>query len=666
MSQRENLERERPGGEDRYRRLLETMNEGVWILDGNSVTTYVNEAMASLLGHPRASLIGRDAFAFVWPEDLPRGREEWRLQEAEQGGRSFELRMRHRERGPVWCRVASAPLFDDRGRCTEMLGLFTDITQRKRSDTKILHTRNALEAQVRERTRALAESEERYRLLAENANDVIWTADLDLNLTYVSPAAERLSGHAPDEIAGKPLEDLLSPRSVELAKRRLQEKLSPGSESDTVVVELELLRRDGSRVWTETSATVLRNEAGAPVAVQGVTRDLTERRSLEARLLKAQKMEAMGRMTGTIAHDFKNMMHVVTGYGRRALERMETGDPAASSVERILLAAERASHLTKKLLAFSRRQTLYPEVLDLNDVVQAFEETFRPTLEENVELVLRLRPDGVFTEADPAQLEQVLVNLVFNARDAMPDGGRITVETQETELGEEPPEHDAAVPPGRYALLAVSDTGCGMDEAVKAQVFEPFFSTKTDREGTGLGLATAWGFVSQSGGVIRVYSEPDRETTFKIFLPPAEAKPEGPAPAAEAEPAPLGKASVLLVEDEPLVRSLTALELEDLGVEVIEAEDGAEALRKVRALQGPLDLVLTDVVLPGANGCEVFASIRAERPEAKVIYISGHPEGRIVRQGCLEAGISYLRKPFSTHELADKIRETLDNGSVPS
>jgi signal transduction histidine kinase len=391
------------------------------------------------------------------------------------------------------------------------------------------------------------------------------------------------------------------------------------------------------------------------------TKNRRERVRLEDQLRQAQKMEAIGRLAGGFAHDFNNMMTAVIGFSHFVLARLEEAHPLRSHVEEIKRAGERASALTSQLLAFSRKQVLQPRVLDLNEVVNEVEKLLQRLIGEDIELVSVLDPGLEPVGADPGQLEQVIMNLALNARDAMTTGGKLTIETANVELDEHHAASHFDVEPGAYVLLAVSDTGVGMDAETQARIFEPFFTTKEQGKGTGLGLATVFGIVKQSGGDVFVYSEPGRGTTFKIYLPRVQAPVERLEPRATPETPPRGSETILLVEDEEMVRNLEREVLEAQGYRVLEARNARHALELAQEHAGAIHLLVTDVVMPELSGRELAEQLVALRPDSKVLYTSGYADDAIVRHGVLEPGIAFLPKPLTPASLAHKVREVLDS-----
>jgi nitrogen-specific signal transduction histidine kinase len=399
--------------------------------------------------------------------------------------------------------------------------------------------------------------------------------------------------------------------------------------------------------------------------VLSLVNDVTDSRRLEGQLRQAQKMEAVGRLAGGVAHDFNNLLTVITSYSELLLEDLGSGDPKRDDVEQIRKAAQGAAGLTRQLLAFSRQQVLEPKVLDLKATVAGTEKLLKRLIGEDIQLTTSLAPDLGAVKADPGQLEQVIMNLAVNARDAMPTGGRLTIEAANVDMDEAYVGEHAPARPGRYVMLALSDTGIGMDEQTKARIFEPFFTTKEVGKGTGLGLATVYGIVKQAGGFIWVYSEPGRGTSFKVYLPRVN-EPAAPDEVRPATRAPgRGTETVLLVEDAASVRLVTRQVLERFGYAVLEAPEGDTALRLATKHRGPIHLLLTDVVMPGISGRDLAQQLAPLRPEMKVLYASGYANNAIIQHGILEPGIAYLQKPFTPETLARRVREVLDSGRSP-
>jgi two-component system cell cycle sensor histidine kinase/response regulator CckA len=540
---------------------------GNWEWHAASGETFWSDEIYRILGFaPREIPATFRAFLKrVAPDD--RSRVTKALGQTRRRGRAFNIghRIRRPDGSERFVHSHGEAHLGEGGKPARMLGTVQDITDRRRAQD------------------ALRESEQRYRLLAENVTDVIWTTDLNLQMTYVSPSIRLLTGHDIKEYKSLKLSQILSPAALEVARTRLMEELEmekarPGS-CGSMMAELELFRKDGSTVWTEIKAAFLRDTQGRPTGILGITRDISQRRKLEEQLRQSQKMEVVGQLAGGVAHDFNNLLTAILGYCELLLGVLPVEDPAHQDVTEIKKAGERAALLTRQLLAFSRRQVLQPKSLNLNRVVENLGKMLHRLLGEDIELSIVPEANLWQVMADPGQLGQVILNLAVNARDAMPRGGRLVLKTANLDLDEAYAAVHDQVQPGPHVLLSVSDTGCGMDAATRCRIFEPFFTTKELGKGTGLGLSTVYGIIRQSGGHIWVYSEPGQGTTFKIYLPRFAADPavlqEEPAPA----PYLRGQETILLVEDEDLVRQIARRILESHGYSVLEAKDGQEALR---------------------------------------------------------------------------------------
>ena len=399
--------------------------------------------------------------------------------------------------------------------------------------------------------------------------------------------------------------------------------------------------------------------------VIGAMADVSERKRLQAQLSQAQKLESVGRLAGGVAHDFNNLLTIVIGNAEFALSRLLDEDPVRSEVNEIINAAQRAADLTRQLLAFARKQIIEPKIVNVNSLVLGMEKMLRRVIGEDIELATKTQESVPLVKVDPGQLEQVLLNLAINARDAMPDGGNLTIETSDSELVEGHTHHGVDVAPGNYVLIAVSDTGVGMDSKTLAQAFEPFFTTKEVGKGTGLGLATCYGIVRQAGGHIWAYSEVGSGTTFKIFLPRvAEAATQKSSQA--MPPKMNGSETILIVEDEPKVREMVTKTLASKGFNVLAAEDSDAAIIAATEHTGKIDLLLTDVVMPKVSGKDLAVELEKLRPDMKVLFMSGYAEDAIARHGILEAGVEFLSKPFTPQTLATKVRAVLDANAIVS
>jgi len=423
-------------------------------------------------------------------------------------------------------------------------------------------------------------------------------------------------------------------------------------------IEVKWKKKNGNAVTVRLSGRAVSSADEPADVLEAIAEDVTERRVLEDQFRQAQKMEAVGRLAGGIAHDFNNLLMVISGYTEVVLGQMDEAHPMQAKARAIQQASDRATMLTRQLLAFSRKQMLELKVVEVNTIVEDMERLLRPLIGENVELTAKLAPDAGRTRADAGQLEQVLMNLVVNSKDAMPQGGRIMMETRSVALDESHRGEQTFIRPGSYVMLSVSDNGLGMDKETQSRIFEPFFTTKEKGKGTGLGLSTVYGIVKQSGGYILVQSEVGRGTTFNIYLPRVQEAVEthGAAPAARAADG--GTETVLLVEDEESVRQLVRETLEARGYHVLEAENGQAGLTAVAAHSGAIDLLITDVVMPEMGGHELAERLLKERPGIKVIYLSGYTEEALV-EGNIDAGKAFLQKPFTLQTLSRKVREVL-------
>ncbi len=517
-------------------------------------------------------------------------------------------------------------------------------------------------AHARTRQRVSQAEQRAERLLAQvldAAPDGMLVVDRSGLILHANIAAGRIFDYPPERLVGAPLDTLVpeESRSAHPQHRRAFFE-APAPRPMGAGRPYPALRRDGSTLCCEIALSPLA-ENGSAMVIAAV-RDVSERMRFEQRLRETQKMEAIGRLAGGVAHDFNNILTAIMSYADLVRVELAQQPEVRADVDEILTASRKAASLTQQLLAFSRRQIIEPRPMVVNDLVLGMDKMLRRILGEDIELVTLPAPDLWAVEVDPGQLEQVILNLAVNARDAMPRGGKITLETTNVTLDAEYAGDHPEVAPGDYVRLAVSDTGCGMTEEVRARIFEPFFTTKDAGEGTGLGLATCYGIVRQARGHIWVYSEPGRGTTFKVYLPRSYAVP-APPPAERAEGRkPGGHELVLLVEDEPSVRTLAARALGRAGYRVVEAGNGVEALQKVGSLERPLDLLVTDVVMPQMGGKELAARLTERQPGLRILYVSGYTENAIVHHGVLDKGIVFLQKPFMPDALLERVRQILD------
>ena len=529
-----------------------------------------------------------------------------------------------------------------------LLVVANDITERRRAE------------------QALRESERRFRLITETISEVFWISSADNNtMLYVSPAYERIWGRPQASLYQAPQSFLepIFPEDSEWAAEIINFKRA----GEPFNIEYRIQHPDGNVRWIWDRGFPARDETGQLRCYVGVAQDITERKQLESQLRQSQKMEAIGQLAGGIAHDFNNLLTVIAGYGKLVLEGLGEDALTRRQMAAVLTAAERATLLTQQLLAFSRRKAVAQQVLNLNQVITEMEPILARLIGEHIELAAVPGQDLGTVQADPGQIEQILLNLCVNARDAMPQGGKLTIETANVELDDLYVRQHAGVKPGAYVMLAVSDTGMGMDQTTQLRIFEPFFTTKEKGKGTGLGLATIYGIVEQSGGQIWVYSEPGCGTTFKIYLPRLELR-LAPEPAARPAQSglPRGAETVLFVEDDAAIREMCCEALKSLGYEVLCAASGTEALGLAQQHAGQIDLLVTDLVMPGIQGRELAEKVAALQPSLRTLYISGYTDDALARSGGLGANTIFLQKPFTIDALARKLREMVIPSNQPA
>ncbi|MDA8431532.1 MAG: PAS domain S-box protein, partial [Nitrospiraceae bacterium] len=510
---------------------------------------------------------------------------------------------------------------------------------------------------VTERRRA-EEKNRRLAAIVQSSDDGIIGKTLDGTILSWNKGAERIYGYTEEEVKGRPI-SILVPDDHMHDLSDILDKVSRGESVERL--ETVRARKDGSRVYVSLTVSPVRDAAGKIVGASTIARDVTERKKLEDQLRHAQKMEAVGTLASGIAHDFNNILSAVIGYADLLLLKMAEGDPMRRDAEEILAAADRATQLARSLLAFSRKQEMHPRRVDLNGLICGVEKFLGRVIGEDIELKTALSEEPLDVKADSGHMEQVLMNIAVNARDAMPDGGRLAIETRRIDLDEDFVKLHGYGSPGPYALLSLTDSGSGMDEETAKRIFEPFFTTKEPGKGTGLGLAIAYGIIKQHGGCINVYSEPGEGTTFRIYLPLVSSAEEAEAGTTIAPPPrSLGAETILVAEDDGAVRKLVGTVLSQFGYNVIDAEDGEEAISKFRENSEAVRLVILDMIMPKKNGKEAFEEIRKIRPGIKVLFASGYTEERARSEALAGEGCDFIVKPAAPRELLTKIRALLD------
>lgn len=606
------------------------------------IVTSWNPSAERIFGYTASEIVGRSIFTLIPPEYHDAERDL--LERIGRGERvEFSETERVRKDGQrIHVSLSVSPIHDAKGQVAGASSIKRDVTERKRA------------------AEALKQSQERLRLALEAARMGAWQWDVLSNTLTWDEGLYQLYGVEPgrqvttyDDFIQRVHED-----DRDFVLSTIQRALHGGGILD---YEFRIVLPDGQIRWLADQGRVVRDQSGAVVQMAGVCLDKTERRQMEERLRQSQRMDSVGQLAGGIAHEANNMMSVVLGCADYVLQRTDLPDAVREDVDQIWRAAKRTAGITQQLLAFSRRQVLQPQVLELNTTVRNLEPILARTLGETRGLRMHLSTNLDPVRADPGQLEQVLINLTLNARDAMPDGGTLTVQTEKVFLDQAyaTAKSVATLRPGQYVALILSDTGHGMDRATLGRIFEPFFTTKGVGQGTGLGLSTVYGIVKQSGGFIWVYSEPGLGTTFKVYFPAVAAAP-GPAADRPAAPGARPDELVLVAEDEEMVRSIMARTLRDCGYAVLEASDGSEALEMVNAREGRVSLIVADVVMPGLGGREMAARLADRWPEIPILFTSGYTGMDVIRRGLLDEGHEFVQKPLAPEALARKVREMVD------
>ncbi|MBN1661988.1 MAG: PAS domain S-box protein [Deltaproteobacteria bacterium] len=645
-----------------YRMIVENMHEIIWTMDLDLHFKYTSPSNAQITGFtteevkktPLRELLTPASYGLVEKVFL----EEMALELSGEPfdpkrSRIMELESRHKNGGTVWVEVTASFSRDENGKPVEIIINGRDITERKTAE------------------KALESSDKRYRMIVENMHDTITIVDLNMNYLYQSPSEIRVTGFTPEEVMKIPISKQVTPASLNLMAGILAEELEleysgrPFDPNRFRTFEVESYRKNGDIIWLEFTATFNRDEQGKPVTILLVGRDITQRKKaeeekekLEKQLIQARKMETVGRLAGGVAHDFNNMLNVIMGYAELTKMSLSEDSEIMQNILEIEKAAFRSRDLTAQLLAFSRKQIIAPKMINLNSLISDTQNSIARLIGEDIDFNFVPGDDLNMVKIDPSQFEQILMNLAVNARDALPDGGKLTIETANLRIDPTYCQDHLDFIPGDYVLLAVSDNGTGIDKNDLQYIFEPFFTTKAVGKGTGLGLATVYGIVKQHNGFINVYSEPDRGTTFKIYLPAstdAEKEPED----ISRQPLIVGAGNILLVEDDDMLRGMITEMLEIMGYGVTAVGNPKEALPLFEDGETSIDLVITDVVMPGMNGRELRDRLNNIRPGVKVLFMSGYTSNVIVHHGVLEDGVHFIQKPFNMNVLARKIAEII-------
>jgi two-component system, cell cycle sensor histidine kinase and response regulator CckA len=640
LTERKEAERALQNAERRYRSLVEQVPLAIYTNAADGRLLFMSSQIEGICGCPAAELVADQErfWELVHPDDYEAVRRETDRALETQSEFSLEYRLVARDGRVVWILDQTSPTLSGDGETLFRQGILADITEEKR------------------RAEALAVSDERFRSAFDHAPIGMALVSREGRWLRVNEALCNIVGYSEEELLERTFQDITHPDDLEADLAHVRRLLA--DEARFYEMEKRYVHRDGRLVWVMLSVSLVRDAQGEPLHFISQIQDITGKRHLEEALRQSQKMEAVGRLAGGIAHDFNNLLTAISGYSELILERHSPDDRDRKNAEQIRRSAERAAQLTAQLLAFSRRQVLQPQEFRFDDAVAGIGDMLRRLIGEHVVIRTELGAGQAYVRADRTQIEQVVVNLAVNARDAMPRGGRLSIATSVVTVPV-PAWPQTELEPGPYVVLEVSDTGEGMDTGTRAQVFEPFFTTKPVGEGTGLGLATVYGTVKQSGGDVTVTSMLGQGTTFRVLLPLADA-PAEPLPEQTTDAGPDGTETILLAEDEDIVRALVRELLEARGYAVLEAAHPEEALELARSHTESLDLLLTDVVMPGMSGRALADQVAALCPGLPVLYTSAYANGRYAERLSANGEINFIQKPFTAEELATKVREVLD------
>jgi PAS domain S-box-containing protein len=635
---------ERKKAEDSIRfqaHLLDVVEQAVIATDLDGVVIYWNQFAQRLYGWSAVEAVGRNITELTTPEINQEQAAKIMAQLRAGQSWSGEFMVQNKNGATFPAHVTNSPV-NDKGTIIGIVGVSIDITERKL------------------REEALRKAEAQYRNLVESSPAIVYLAEPvpPFSPIYISPNVASF-GYTIEEWFSRPdmWISLIHEEDREHVLRITEDAMQQGLDTD---LEYRVISRDGTIRWLHDKGRFILDDQGKRVSWQGVMLDITETKRLEEQLMQAQKLESVGRLAGGIAHDFNNMLTAINGYSELTLRALEADNPLRHNVEEIKKAGERSALLTHQLLAFSRRQFLQPELLDLNEVITDTTKMLERVIGEDIQLVIALKPKTGLVSVDPGQLSQIIMNLAVNARDAMPQGGTLSIETANIFLEPEDAKQKVGILPGAYVMLAVCDTGHGIDDSIRQHIFEPFFTTKEVGRGTGLGLATVYGIVKQSGGNIEVESREGVGTTFRIYLPRVEDESEAAEVKNTSTELPTGTETILLVEDEELVRNLSREILETCGYTVIKARDGLEALECCDKGDCKIDLLMTDIVMPRMGGRELAEKLTKKLPNLKILFTSGYADNEMVHHDVIETSANFIQKPFTLDALAHKVREVLN------
>ena len=636
------LEKEIMRERDLLHGLMDHIPDLIWFKDAKGQFTRVNNSTARFFGVNEPSLvIGKSASDFFRPEEAREIEAEERGIRLERTATNRIHKLHWSDGVGRWMSTTKAPIAEKSGEVTALVGVSRDVTDQKEAEL------------------ALQESEERYRQIVETTEEGVWIFDENLRTVIVNQKMAAMLGLHPADIERRPIADFLAGEDQELQLDLFKRNAEGNAPSPA---DLHLKKKDGGVIWTIAASSPMLDAWGQHTGTLAMVTDITQRKALEEQVRQAQKLEAVGRFAGGVAHDFNNVLTVITGHSQLLLRRLEADSPLRSQLEKIEAAAHQAANLTRQLLTFSRRRIAKPEVMGLNAAVLNFQKLCLPIIGDDVELITKLDPRLGRVRADAGQIDQVLMNLAVNARDAMPRGGTVTIGTANVDFDSTSPAVQGGEQPGPYVLLEVRDTGCGMDAVTQNRVFEPFFTTKEEGKGTGLGLSTVHGIVRQHGGWIEVKSELGHGTCFRIYLPRVTEL-EAAKPSAPSAEWPRGSETILVVEDRAPLRELVRESLTSFGYEVLEAGDGQEGLEILERGEKRIDLVVTDVIMPRLNGREFAKLVKERHPETRLLYMSGYGGDNPAAEALDSAEL--LQKPFTTEALLRKVRSAIDAREAP-